>query len=67
MPAVDQPVIEVDRREVDKDVMFHFTIITWSTAAMLFSFISLSNKHNLYKKREHLHNDLQYIQTMKRT
>jgi hypothetical protein len=27
-PAVDQPVVEVDRREVDKMLLFHFTTIT---------------------------------------
>jgi hypothetical protein len=35
MPAVDQPVGEVDKREVDKMVCLHYTITPWSTAAML--------------------------------
>jgi hypothetical protein len=35
MPAVDQPIGEVDEREVDKMVCLHFTITSWSTAAML--------------------------------
>jgi hypothetical protein len=26
-PAVDQPLVEVDRREVDKLLVFHFTIM----------------------------------------
>ena len=43
MPAVDQPVDEVDKMEVDKMVCVHFTMSPWSIAATLFSFISLNN------------------------
>jgi hypothetical protein len=41
MPAVAQPVSEVDRSKVDKMVGVHFTITTWSTAATLSCLISL--------------------------
>jgi hypothetical protein len=46
----DHPVGGV---EVDNDVVFHFIIMAWSTAAMLPSFISLNNNNELYKKRGH--------------
>ncbi len=42
-PAVDQPVDEVDKREVNMMVCVHFTMLPWSTTATLFSFISLKN------------------------
>ncbi len=39
MPAVDRPVSGVDCREVDKMLLFHFTIMVRSPAATLPSFI----------------------------
>jgi hypothetical protein len=32
---VDQPLVEVDGREVDKDVVFHLSTMAWFTAATL--------------------------------
>ncbi len=52
MPAVDQQVVEVDRREVDNDVVSPLPIITWSTAAMLFSFIKL--KQTSFTRKENM-------------
>ncbi len=51
MPAVDQPFVEVGGREVDKMVCFHFSIMAWSPAATLPTFISTNNNNWLYKKR----------------
>ena len=38
MPAVDQPVGEVDKREVDKMLLLYFTMLGWfhSCHAVLF-------------------------------
>ncbi len=66
MPAVDQPVDEVDKREVREMLWSHFTITTWSTAATLFSFISFTRNTALHK-REQNKGDLQYIQKRKGT
>jgi hypothetical protein len=49
MPAVDQPFVEVDGREVDKMFKFHFSTMARSPAATLSSFIKLNKKHSLYK------------------
>ncbi len=65
-PAVDHPVGGVDEREVDKDVVFHFTIIAWSTAAMP-PLLLASTTIKLYKKRGVIKGDLQHIQTIKLT
>ncbi len=44
MPAVDQPVVEVDRREVDKMSVSHLSTMAWSRAATLSSFIKLTQQ-----------------------
>jgi hypothetical protein len=62
MPAVDQPFVEVDGREVDKDVIFHFSTTAWFTAATLPLLLSLHNNNKLYKKRGIINDNLQYIQ-----
>jgi hypothetical protein len=51
MPAVDQPIVEVDERKVDKMFASHLPTMAWSPAATLPSFISLNNKTKFYKKR----------------
>ena len=61
MPAVDQPVVEVDERKVDKMLASHLPTMAWSPAAPLPSFIKLKQNNQLYKKRGILHGDLQYV------
>jgi hypothetical protein len=51
MPVVDQPVCEVDKREVDNVVRIHFTITTWSTAAMLPLLLN-QNKTKLFTTKD---------------
>jgi hypothetical protein len=46
MPAVDQPVVEVDKMFAS-----HLPTMTWSPAATLPSFIKLKQNNQLYKKR----------------
>ncbi len=50
-PAVDQPLVEVDGREVDKMVCCSLSTMAWSPAATLPSFIRSNNNNWLYKKR----------------
>jgi hypothetical protein len=50
-PAVDRPVGEVDRREVDKDVVCSLPIMPRSTAATLFSFINLYKKFSFIQEK----------------
>jgi hypothetical protein len=64
---VDQPVVEVDRREVDKMFVFLFSTMAQSPAAMLPSFISLHKQQALQEKRTNVHDEIQYIQAMKGT
>ncbi len=66
-PAVDQPLAEVDRREVDKMLMFHFSTMAWSHSYHASSFISLYNSNKLYKKRGMYNDEIQYIQTIEGT
>jgi hypothetical protein len=50
-PAVDQPFMEVDGREVDEMLCCSLSTMAWSPAATLPSFISPNNNNWLYKKR----------------
>jgi hypothetical protein len=61
MPAVDQPVGEVDKREVDKMVCLHYTITPWSTAAML-PLLLVQQQQWISNKRGIQKCILQYIQ-----
>ena len=65
MPAVDQPLVEVDRREVDKMLLFHLPTMAWSLAATLPSFIKLTQDKQLYKKRGQM-NTMKYSYTKER-
>ena len=47
MPAVDQPFVEVDGKEVDKVFMLHLSTLARSPAATLSSFINL-RKQQIY-------------------
>ena len=49
-PAVDQPFVEVDGKEVDKMFVSTLPTLARSTAATLPSFINLS-KQQIYTKR----------------
>jgi hypothetical protein len=53
-PAVDQPVCEVDKRQVDKVVSVHFTIMTWSTATMLFLLFSFKQQNKALQEKRQL-------------
>ncbi len=59
MPAVDQPVVEVDRREVDKMLVFHFSTMAWSPGATLLSFIQLTQQQWALQEKRTLYDDLQ--------
>ena len=50
-PAVDQPSVEVDGKEVDNDVVVPLSTLARSTAATLPLLFSLYNNNKLYKKR----------------
>jgi hypothetical protein len=52
MPAVDQPLVEVDRREVDKMLVSHLPTMAWSPAATLPSFIKLQTMTNSFTRKE---------------
>jgi hypothetical protein len=49
---VDQPLVEVDGREVDKDVVFHLSTMAWFTAATLPSFISQTATKGFTRKED---------------
>jgi hypothetical protein len=61
MSAVDQPVVEVDQREV-RDLMSHFTIMGWSNSCHTSSFIIQNKLISINNKRGNQKGDLQYIQ-----
>jgi hypothetical protein len=44
MPAVDRPVVELDGREVDKDVRIPLPICTGPTATTLYLLLSQTSK-----------------------
>ncbi len=50
-PAVDQPLVEVDGRKVDKMFSFHFSTMAWFTAATLPLLLSFTSQNSLYNKR----------------
>ena len=50
-PAVDQPYVEVDGKEVDKGVIVPLSTLAWFPAATLPLLFSLYNNNKLYKKR----------------
>ncbi len=52
MPAVVQPVSGVDWKKEDNDVVFHFTTMTQSPAAVLPSFISLYKTTSFTSKED---------------
>jgi hypothetical protein len=52
MPAVDQPLGEVDGREVDKMACFHFSTMAWSPAAKLPSFVKLKTTTISFTRKE---------------
>ncbi len=60
-PAVDQPLVEADGREVDKMFSFHFSTMAWSPAAMLPSFIKLKQQQMALQEKRTINDDLQYI------
>jgi hypothetical protein len=62
MPAVDQPFVEVDGKEVDKMLMFHFSTLAWYTAATLPLLSSLHNNNKALQEKRIINDDLQYIQ-----
>ncbi len=62
MPAVDQPVCEVDKREVEGDVVFHLTIMGWFNNWHASSFINPNIETWIYKQRGIIKGHLQYIQ-----
>ncbi len=51
MPAVDQPSVEVDEREVDKDVVVPLSTMAWFHSCHASSFIKLYKTISLYNKR----------------
>ncbi len=51
MPAVDQPVVEVDGKDVDKDVVVPLTTLVWFHSCHAALFIKLNKKISLYKLR----------------
>ena len=50
-PAVDQPFVEVDGKEVDKMLVYTLPTLAWSHSCHASSFIKLYKKYSLYKKR----------------
>jgi hypothetical protein len=58
---VDQPLVEVDGREVDK-MLFHLPTMAWFTAATLPLLLSFT-RNSAYTRKE----EIQYVQTMKGT
>ena len=51
-PAVDQPFVEVDGKEVDKGVVIPLTTLAWSTAATLPLLLSLTSNTAYTRKEE---------------
>ncbi len=50
-PAVDQPFVEVDGKEVDKMECFHSPTLVWYTAATPPLLLSFTSQTSLYNKR----------------
>ena len=65
-PAVDQPFVEVDRREVDKGVVVPLSTLAWYTAAMLPLLLSFT-RNTAYPTKRNNNDDLQYIQSIEGT
>jgi hypothetical protein len=62
MPPVDQPVVEVDERKVDKMLASHLPTMAWSPAATLPSFIKLQQEQSALQEKRTIHDEIQYLQ-----
>jgi hypothetical protein len=60
MPAVDQPFMEVDGKEVDKMFVFHFSTMAWYTAATLPLLLSFT-RNSAYATKRNITGVSQYI------
>ena len=61
-PAVDQPFVEVDGKEVDNDVVSTLPTLARSPAATLPSFISPNRYTKALQEKRTINDILQYIQ-----
>jgi hypothetical protein len=61
MPAVDQPLVEVDGREVDKMLVTHLPTMAWSQLPPCHLLLSLNNKTLALQEKRIIQDDLQYV------
>jgi hypothetical protein len=59
---VDQPFVEVDEREVDKMLMFHFSTMAWSHSCHTALFYKPKQQQLALQEKRTINDDLQYIQ-----
>ena len=64
-PAVDQPFVEVDGKEVDKGVRFHFSTLVWSHSCHASSFIKLIQQQIALQEKRNIYT-MKYSYTMNR-
>ncbi len=67
MPAVDQPLVEVDGREVDKMLVFHFSTMARSQLPCCPLLLSFKQQQTALQEKRTITGDLQYVHIMEGT